>query len=122
MSERSFFTLDESGAYIPTRYARSAWSVSGADHVTPPAGHGFPIAVTRKIGGTAIRATRTAPAPMALKILVMSYFSFRENAPERHRATPGRRQGASSSSTDTAVAVELTSKGGTPTIESIAGR
>ncbi|MDX2357709.1 acyl-CoA thioesterase domain-containing protein [Dietzia sp. PP-33] len=26
MSERSFFTLDESGAYIPTRYARSAWS------------------------------------------------------------------------------------------------
>ncbi|MDV8001992.1 acyl-CoA thioesterase domain-containing protein [Rhodococcus sp. IEGM 1408] len=26
MSERSFFTLDSSGAYIPTRYARSAWS------------------------------------------------------------------------------------------------
>ena len=26
MGERSFFTLDESGAYLPTRYARSAWS------------------------------------------------------------------------------------------------
>lgn len=28
MSERAFFTLDDSGAYLPTRYARSAWSDS----------------------------------------------------------------------------------------------
>lgn len=26
MSDRSFFTLDSSGAYVPTRYAQSAWS------------------------------------------------------------------------------------------------